>query len=656
MKRAEASGAATRAGTLVAIASFAMGVLLHIDRVPLWCAVIAVGAIGFRVAAEFRKVRVPGRIARALLALGVVLAVLGRFRTLNGLSAGTVLLMLMGSLKLFEIESRRDRLIVVAVALVLLLAACLDRQGLLRVPLYLAHLVLTCAALALVATPRPGFGLAQAARLAGRSLALASPLAIALFLFFPRIAGSFWALPANESAVTGLGETMSPGDISSLSQSDEPAFRVRFEGAPPPPRQRYWRGPVLHVFDGYTWRRERGLYFPQQPLGYRGPAYRYRVTLEPHDQSWLFALEQPAVPRESPFFFTSDYQLLAAQPVTEAFSYELTSFPEATAGGELPGRVRRLETDLPPGRNARSAALAFELKASAPTDRAFVANVLEYFRTQGFEYTLTPPKLDYDSIDDFLFNTRRGFCGHFASAFVTLMRAAGVPARVVTGYLGGEWNPMGRYLIVRQSDAHAWAEVWLSGQGWTRIDPTAVVAPERLNRGLFDFLPDAMNLQTRLVHDNPWLARLRLAWDAADTWWRDRVQHYDLRAQAALLARLGLGEAGVRALVAAVATAIGVWLLWIGWQLRRALHRERLDPVAAAYARLCANLARAGIRRAAHEGPIDFAARVARLRPELAAQVRSLCVAYAVLRFGRTDAHAMPTGAFARAVAAFRPS
>jgi transglutaminase-like putative cysteine protease len=648
-----------RAATLACLASFALGVLLHADRLPLWCAGLALCATLWRAGQAYRPaLRLPGRAVRIALALLVVAGVLIKFRTLNGLVAGTALLVVMGALKLLETSARRDHLIMVNVALVLLLAACLDRQDLVRVPVYVGALVAACTALALVATPSASFGPMQALRLTGRALASALPLAIVLFLLFPRIAGSFWALPATDTTRTGLGEEMTPGDIDALTESDEPVFRVRFSGARPPPAQRYWRGPVMHRFDGATWRPviDRAALGSPLPLEARGDAYTYQITLEPEKHPWLFALEKPVNPSVPGVFAAFDDQLLTVRPVTQASTFALTSYSAARTTAELPARIRALDS-IPPPHNPRARELALELRSRAASDAAFVDAVLELFRSGGFEYTLTPPKLDHNSIDDFLFNTKRGFCGHYASAFVALMRAGGVPAHVVTGYLGGEWNPLGGYYIVRQSDAHAWAEVWFEGRGWTRVDPTGVVAPERLNRSLFEFMPESMGAAERLVRSNAWVSQLRFAWDTADNWWRDQIQHYDFRKQTALLERLGFVEPDARLLAAGMSIALALWLIWFGWQSRRSLRTEPTAPVARAYARLCAKLARAGLARAAHEGPMHYAARIAALRPELATEIDELCSSYARLRFGRPssarDVRPLEE-AFRRAVARFR--
>ena len=615
-----------------ACAAFAAGILLHVDRLPPWASAAALALIAWRLLTARSGGWYPGIGTRALLALSLVALVLARFHTLNGLAAGTTLLLLMAALKLLETRGARDELVVVGVALFLLLAACLDRQNLARTPLYALHAWLCCAALAVVAGPE--LSARRALALAGKALLFALPLAVLLFLFFPRLPGQFWAIPRGEQAITGLSDSMSPGSIVQLTASADPAFRVQFFGPIPPPAERYYRGPVLHDFDGYTWR-TAGLYRAGAQLKNAGTAYHYRVTLEPNRRRWWFALDTPAQSPDARVLLTYDYQLLAAEPVTEPVSFEAVSYTHPLAAPSLDPAVRREDTALPGQANPRSRAFARSLRQHAGSDAAFVQAVLNYLRTGGFAYSLTPERLGTDAIDDFLFNTREGFCGHYASAFVALMRAAGVPARVVTGYLGGEWNPIGRYFLVRQSDAHAWTEVWLGTRGWTRVDPTAVVAPERLNRGIFDLMPEALSARERLLRGSRWVTGLLQRWDAANTWWTDHVLKFDYSRQLNLLAHLGVQAPDARYLGWAFMLALCAWLAIIAWHIGRTERSHGPDALARAYARLCRKLARIATPRVPHQGPLSFASTVIAQRPDLKDPVQPLLERYAELRYGR---------------------
>jgi transglutaminase-like putative cysteine protease len=636
-------------------AAFAGGVLLHIDRAPAWAVAVALLLSGWRLASARLRVWSPGVAVRALLAIVLAAIVLVRFHTLNGVAAGTALLMLMGGLKLLETRGARDQLVMVAAALFLLLAACLDRQDLVRVPLYAAQTWLCCAALAVIATP--GIEARLALRLSARALLLALPLAVLLFLFFPRLPGAFWAVPRGDVAVTGLSDTMTPGGIGQLASSYDTAFRVRFTARVPPAEERYWRGPVLHAFDGYTWRYLPSVLRPPHPREYLGPAYRYHVMLEPSRQRWWYALDTPA---ESPdtrrVLLTDDAQLVGTESVTEPLGFDAVSYTHTRATEPLDPALRHLDMELPAGGNPRSHQLAQQLRQRAGSDGAFVQTVLDYLRHGGFTYSLEPEKLGVDAIDDFLFRTRVGFCGHYASAFVMLMRAAGVPARVVTGYLGGEWDPYGGYFLVRQSDAHAWAEVWLPPRGWTRIDPTAVVAPERLRNGIVDLMPEMLSARARLLHASPWLARLLQRWDAANSWWTERVVKFDFGAQLDLLSRLGVSAPDARYLGWAFMLALCAWLAFIAWHVGRATRAPRPDALARAYQRLCGKLARVAPPRVPWQGPLSLAQTVSAQRPDLAAPVTALLEHYAQLRYGPPHAgtRAAEVESFARAVAQLR--
>jgi transglutaminase-like putative cysteine protease len=649
---APAAPATTLRGTAWACVALGGGLLLQVDRVPAWASLTCAALIAWRLLIAPRGRWLPGRLTRALLALGMAAVVLARFHTLNGLAAGTTLLILMAALKLLETRTLRDELVLTGAGLFLLLAACLDRQGLPRAPLYALQAWGCCAAVAAIATPT--LSARAALTLAARSLLLAAPLGLALFLFFPRLPGSFWAIPRGNVALTGLSDSMTPGNISQLVADYSVAMRVHFEG-PRPAGPLYWRGPVLHSFDGRTWRRAEGAFQARTALEFLGPPVRYRVALEPTHRRYWFALDTPAQSPAARVFLTYDYQLLSADPVNETARYQGISYLQTRAAAALGALSRREDLALPPAGNPRTRELAQALRARAGSDAALVEAALDYLRTGGFVYSLEPQPLGPDSIDDFLFRTHEGFCEHYAAAFVTLMRAAQLPARVVTGYLGGEWNPVGEFVEVRQADAHAWAEVWLEGRGWTRIDPTAVVAPERLRRGVLELLPDAFSASERLLYRSAWLSGLLQRWEAANAWWGDHVVKFNYDSQLELLGRLGVRTPDARDLGWTFAAALLGWLALVAWHFnRRARRATRADPLARAYLRLCRKLSRAGAARAAHVGPLDFARQVSRQRPDLAAPVQALCAQYAQLRYGDATPARAQVEEFSRAVARLR--
>jgi transglutaminase-like putative cysteine protease len=615
---------------------------------------VALGSAGWRLRAGTTATPLMGVPWRVAVVLVMTTAVLLSFRTLNGVSAGASLLVAMAALKLMETHQARDWLIVVGAALFLLLAACLDAQALWRLPLYAAELWLLCTALYALSPGNTSAAPATLLRASGRGLLAALPLAILLFLFFPRLAGAFWSVPRPDEARTGLGDDMSPGSISRLVESDEPALRVRADGPLPPPTARYWRGPVLHDFDGYTWRRQHGSSGNAAPLEYSGSSYRYEVTLEPNAHQVLIGLEMPRPDEQTRQLarLTFDYQLMMPRPLDRPLHYQMESFAQYQSTEPLSPAIRRLDLSLPAGRNPRSVELAHTLRAQAASDRAFVDAVLDYFRRGSFAYTLTPPLLDFDSIDDLLFRSHEGFCGHYASAFAMLMRAGGVPARVVTGYLGGQWNPFGRYLLVRQADAHSWTEVWLEGRGWMRVDPTSVVAPSRLTDG-FDPLAAAGFDGERTLRAAPWMLSTVQAWQAMNVWWQDQFVSFNFSKQLGLLSWLGLPGNDWRALAVLLAAGGAVWSALMAWRLAPRLARPRADALGTAWHELERFLQRRVAPRSPSEGPIAYADRIAARAPQLAGQLKPLAWRYARLRYG-SGCSATQLQQFRRAVRLFR--
>jgi transglutaminase-like putative cysteine protease len=461
----------------------------------------------------------------------------------------------------------------------------------------------------------------------------ALPIAVLLFLFFPRLPGQFWLLPTRENAATGLSDEMSPGDISLLSLSGDAAFRVKFSGPLPPASERYWRGPVLHSFDGRRWRRESGGAVMRQNVLVAGPEYSYRITQEPTQRDWLFALDVPTAWPED-VVRLADLQLVSRRPISTLSSFNLQSRTRYRTTPELSPLAHSLDTALPGTANPRTRTFAKELRQSSRDDVAFVQAVLDKFRREEFFYTLAPPRLGDNPVDEFLFKTRRGFCEHYASAFTALMRAANIPSRVVTGYQGGEFNTLGGYLLIKQSDAHAWSEVWLPDQGWVRVDPTAVVSPLRIERNLDAAIADSETVPGRFFRNNFFFSRARLTWDAANNFWNDRVVEYDELKQRSLFASLGIKDADYRTLGIAIALSLLLFFicltLYLGWQYRP---RKR-DPIKVVYDELCRKLARVDLPRHEYEGSSDYLRRVATSQPALAAELVELKDLYASLRYG----------------------
>jgi transglutaminase-like putative cysteine protease len=614
----------------------AVGVALlpHLLHVPAWIPLLVCATAAWRIAIELRAWRLPPKWLRILIALAAMLAVVSSYRTLNGLDAGSALLITMLGVKFLETRGVRDCTMLILIGFVLLFAALLYNQGLLRLPYILgAAWLLTAALLRIHQSARPSTTRA-ALRITAVMVLQALPITIALFLFFPRLPGQFWALPARGAAATGLSDEMTPGDISELSVSGATAFRVAFDGPLPPPSDRYWRGPVLHDFDGRSWRRDPGRILTYQRVNATGPGYSYRITLEPTQRNWLLALDVPTTWPSEGIVRSYDFQLLTRRPIATLSSFALTSHTQYSTSLTLPLTIRRADTALPGAANPRTRALATQLRASVASDAEYIQAILAKFRNEEYYYTLTPPLLGEHASDDFLFDTKRGFCEHFASAFASLMRAANIPARVVTGYQGGEYNALGDYLVVRQSDAHAWTEVWLDDQGWVRVDPTAAVAPNRIEQNLDAALGDEESVPGRFLRRVPLFANAQMMWDAVNNFWNNRIVEYDELKQRSLMEWLGVDNTDWRdlgiAFGIALATFFAALTAYLAWQFRP---RKR-DPARAAYDALCRKLERIATPKSPHEGPSDYLHRVAAERPALANELGELRSVYVDLRYG----------------------
>jgi protein-glutamine gamma-glutamyltransferase len=615
----------------------ALAVLASLPILPLWVIAIAYIAGGARI---LLAIRLQGPPPRAVLlgaaALPIALLLL-RFHTFNGITAGTALLCLMGGLKLLETRSVRDLRVVLLIVYFLCLAALLRSESFWQLAYLISVCWLATAALMQLTAGAPGPHWRASLRHAGRILLQALPLTLFLWLLFPRLTEPLWRVNDDSSiAVTGLSDSMDPGDISDLVLSDDIAFRVRFTGPIPPQRDRYWRGPVLEVFNGHLWRRSDRAGFTGAESAPPPPAavlYGYTIGLEPYPHNWIYALERPVHWDLARARLSDSGVLERADPVSQPLDVSMTSVAGALAPGTLPEYLRARNLALPKERNPRTALLARQMRAAHPQARDYVRSVLSMLHDQAFFYTLTPPRLGENSVDDFLFDSRRGFCGHYASAFAVMMRAAGIPARVVTGYLGGMENPYGHYWTVRQSDAHAWVEVWLEGSGWSRVDPTAAIASNRIEQqGAVENIDALLGIELRAR--GSWLADVSMRLDALRQIWRERILQFDQDTQQSLLQQLmiPLPDTGKYALLVALCLcgAFG----WMAWQARRDRALPAHDSLARALHRLCGRLAGIGLRRLPYEGAEAFAARAGLARPDLADGLRALMRRYSDLRYG----------------------
>ncbi len=618
-------------------------------HLPIWIAVLGPGLVVARLLLPADR-PLSTRLRRwllPLLALAVAIGIRMSFGYFLSRDPCVAFLYALVGIKFVETRSPRDGGLLACLGLFVALTQFFYGQSIGAAVIALPMVLVLGGALAAL-REAPALPAAWTAPLlaTARMLLQGVPLAALLFILFPRLAGPLWGAPADTGARSGLSDRMAPGSVSELSLSDAVAFRVDFIGRPPPPVQRYWRGPVLTRFDGFEWSaltRIRG----GRLAADRSRAIEYTVTMEPNNRQWLFALEHPVglprAPIDDPTaavgpvrnvaILTDDQQLLANAPIMQAIRYTQRSAisDSFAAAGEADARDN---VQLPRG-NPRTRAFAAELRERSGSDRAFIAAVLDYFRREPFVYTLAPPLLQGDRVDAFLFDTRRGFCEHYASAFVVLLRAAGIPARVVTGYQGGEINPDGGYMIVRDSDAHAWAEALLDG-AWQRLDPTAAVAPSRIERGLGGALAQGEPVPYLARLEETWLKTLRLRWDAVNYQWQRGVVGFNLQRQRDVLRDLGLEAARPWHVVALAGALAFLWGLAI-LGFARARH-ARTDAAVTLWSRLCRRLAHAGLPRAPSEGPLAYVGRAAARWPQSSALLQRIGETYAALRYGPSDA------------------
>lgn len=611
------------------LATATLSLLPFVDKLPLPMAVLMIVLLGIQGWLVFHAQQPPSRSLLIPLTLVGGVLCFQQFHTLLGREPGIALLTLCLPLKLLESRTPRD-----ARAALLLCCFMMTGQFLNAQSPAVAGVVLLCA-LAILGTSarleRSNLTRSQALRSAARLLAAALPLTIALFLLFPRIDGPLWHLPGDAAgATTGLSDTMEPGSISSLVLSGEIAFRAKFDGALPPPRERYWRGPVLTDFDGRVWHERPARADAQPSYTPSGKAYRYALTIEAHNAPWMLALDFPGGGATAARY-SSEFSLLAIEPLRSRRRVELVSYPSTPVGLDEPAGRLRAALALPEGSNPRTVAIGRQIRAAQADPASRLAAAIAFLRQAGLGYTLNPPPLGENQADDFLFHTREGFCEHFASSFVILARAAGLPARIVTGYQGGEFNPLDGTLVVRQSDAHAWTEVWLKGRGWVRVDPTATSMPARIEGGIGSALPsgDALPL---LLSDAPWIRDLRHRWEALSNGWNQWVLGYNANRQAQLLRNLGLPDADWRSLTLALAAVAG---LWIGWLAFRLWPRRRQDALDTIWLDFCRKLERDGLVREPWEAATVFARRAAQARPKYAELILVVAESWTSLRFGR---------------------
>ena len=636
-----------KADTLLLLLAALMVLAPHFGHLPLWTSAMVCLTLLWRTAITLRGSRQPPMwllLPVSLLAMGGVYL---SFRTLLGREAGVTMLALLLTFKLLEMHARRDLFVVTFLCFFLLLTNFFYSQSMLTALAMVATIIVLLAAQITFQFTGAVPPLAARLKLAGRVFLVAAPLGVLLFVGFPRIQGPLWGLPGDAgSGKSGISDNMSPGSMARLALSEEVAFRVRFPAGAPPQQLMYWRGPVLSRYDGRTWTRSgyplspKDMAVLRQQQQWHGETYPYQVTLEPGRQQFLFLLEMSGpdlVSENTRAVYTNDLESLVLDESGKRIRYNGRAHPRYQVQAGLAPKELGRWLALPAGYNPRTVAYAARLRALLAEQGAdaAVAAALDYFRSS-FEYTLEPNLLGRDAMDEFLFDSRKGFCEHFASAFVYLMRAAGLPARVVTGYQGGELNPVDGFYTVRQSDAHAWSEVWLGPQrGWVRVDPTAAVAPERIRSSLAQTLPQAAPFGLQGLADlardqSSWVSKMRFGISAVNNAWNQWILDYNPSRQENFLKELAATFGTWRTLAALVLCG------GLAWLAKHGHRRQRRDPLDAAYLAFCRQLARHGVERAPDEGPLSLSQRVRHLnlpREKITAMTGFLEL-YGALKYG----------------------
>lgn len=569
------------------------------------------------------------------------------YGTLFGREPGSALASGLLVLKLTESEGPRDARVGAAFACFLLMAALLFDQSMIAtfvVALGLLPALTTWRSLeptqvstSLVRQGIPALGL----------LVASLPLALFAFMLLPRLSSPIWGTSNQQAARSGLSDHMSPGNFTELLTDDSAAMRVSFDDSPPPSNQRYFRTFVLWDYDGRDWTRLKLPSDAPIPVD-AGGSVGYRISLEPSHQRVLPMLDVP-VQTPSDAQTHPDGEVFADKPIDNAREYTARSALHYQLQPNLDTATRIRALQLPADFDPRAHALAEQWRQRYGRDNtAIIQAALAMFHNDGFSYTLLPAPLGRDAVDDFLFNTREGFCEHYASAFTVLMRAAGIPSRVVTGYQGGYWNSIGQYLLVRNSDAHAWSEVWLEGRGWVRVDPTAAVRPTRISQGAASAAGSQLPW-----YESGMVESARNQWDIVNRWWNQSVIGFDALRQRGLLTPFGIRETDsdmlIKLLIICMAVFGAVGLSWALWP------RPEGDPALAALRALERKLTHAGIDRGRSEGPQHFLRRAMRALPGQRAELDYLMRCYIELRYVTVEPSTESLRTFRQAVRNFQP-
>ena len=636
----------SRTGMYFLLAGLVVVLLPHINHLPLWTSLTCFSLLMWRLLYDMNRLPLPNKYILFLMFVLITLGVLSKYFTIVGREAGTALLIALICLKLFEIKSLRDISLVIQLSFFAIVVTFLFSQSIFVALSMLVAVVLLITALidfqhAKSGQTRQAYSEKEHLILATKMVLYAMPLATIIFMFFPRTSTPLWGLPHDAfQAKTGLSDEMSPGKISNLSDSEAVAFRVQFQSTKPALAKTYWRGPVFWSFDGNTWSapESQRRVLKKSVLGNASNPIAYTITLEPHNNYWLFALDQPGTIPDFALLST-EMQLVARKPVNHLTRYELTSYLNYS----LPW-IKRLQPArylyVPPGSAPRARQYIQQVVQQYPDKADMVNAVLQRFRNGQYYYTTQPPYLYDDPIDEFLFETKRGYCEHYASSFTVLMRLAGIPARVVTGYQGGEMNPLSNYMIVRQSDAHAWSEIYLENNGWLRVDPTAVIPAENIENisDIARFRGELLDT-SRLTEQSWYMAsakQLLFAWDMVNNRWNQWVIGYSNQKQKSLFKAIGVPEITWRGLSYVLFTTLSVFTLFVAVNIFKA-QRIRKNAIEKIYQQFLRKLRALHIEKSPFEGALNFSQRVARIYPDKTTELINIASLYNQIRYADSD-------------------
>lgn len=608
----------------------------HFEYIPWWSTVTIIVLSAWKTIIFSTNRLQPNKIISSLLTILAVVMIYRHSHGFSGISAGSHLLVVMVFFKLLESKAKRDHMLLVLLSFFIISTNFLFSQTLTTAIYMFLCVFITLLTLLTINQEQSDISLKEKTVISIKLISYSLPLMIILFLFFPRISGPLWNTKTDEAqAKSGLTDSMQPGQISQLIYSNDLVFRASFKNKTPPRHQFYWRAITLWNFNGKKWTTNR-VNETKTTLQVIDPGYEYTITMEPSNKKWLFLLDLPYLISNN-FNLNSDFTAQTKNPVESLLQYTANSTNSFRISSDLDLDIEGIALSTP-HLNKQAKQLAFSWKQQAKNPEDIVRSALEYFSKQKFYYTLSPPKLTrIDRIDQFLFETRQGFCEHYASAFAILMRHAGIPSRVVLGYLGGNINPINNIISVDQSMAHAWNEVWIDDKGWIRVDPTAAIAPERVTKDIASALKDQENLPLHFQIDFAVLKQIKQLFDVVDNKWNQWILSYDKNKQKEFLHFLTGKDFSLRDVSSLFIQIILITLALTSlFYFLNSINRKT-DPIDRAYKTFLKKLSKAGFSKATNEGPRDYKKRLISLLPNQKQEVSFIIEHYVDLKFRKNS-------------------